>query len=146
MSQKLLDLNFTESKSDTSLFIQSTSTLTAYILVYADDISVTSYSQTIFSSIIIDLNNTFSIKDLGLLHYFISIEATFTSDGLFLAQTKYTKDLLTRTHLDSCKPVPTPMTPTLPPSKNLGTPLSDPSEYRNTVGALQYICLTHPNA
>lgn len=35
------------------------------------------------------------------------------------------------------------MTPTLPLSYNHGVPISDPAEYHHTVGALQYLFLTH---
>lgn len=109
-----------------------------------DNILVTGSSQTIIYSIINNLNTTFYIKDIGLLHYFLGIEATFTSNSLLLTQTKNTKDLLTQTHLNYSNPIPTPMIPTLLLSKNLRTPLSDPSEYLNTIGALQYLCLIHP--
>ena len=60
------------------------------------------------ASVINDLNTSLSINDLGLFHYFLGTEAILKSDGLFLAQTKFTKDLLIRTHLDSSKLIPHP--------------------------------------
>ena len=142
LSQKLHDLHFVSSKSNPSLFIHSTATHTTFVLVHVDDIQVMGSSSQYISALIQDLHHTFSIKDLGPLHYFLGIETNPTTHGLLLTQTKYTHDLLTHTHLEHSKPAPTPITPVLTLSKNHGTPLSDPTKYRSTVGALQYLCLT----
>jgi hypothetical protein len=40
---------------------------------------------------------------------FLGIEAKRTSTSLVLIQTKYTLDLLTRTHMQDSKPCPTPL-------------------------------------
>lgn len=92
LTHKLLDLNFTPSKSNTSLFIHTTP---LFLLVYVDDILVTCFSQYFLPSFISDLNATFSLKDLCSLHYFLAIKDTFTPNSLSLTQTMYTKDLLT---------------------------------------------------
>ena len=54
------------------------------------------------------LGTHFAMKDLGDLHFFLGIEAKRTSTALVLTQTKYTLDLLTRTHMQDSKPCPTP--------------------------------------
>ena len=55
------------------------------------------------------LGTHFAMKDLGDLHFFLGIEAKRTSTALVLTQTKYTLDLLTRTHMQDSKPCPTPL-------------------------------------
>ncbi|XP_034674794.1 uncharacterized mitochondrial protein AtMg00810-like [Vitis riparia] len=45
------------------------------------------------------LNFEFATKDLGPLSYFLGLEATTTSDGLFISQLKYARDILTRAQL-----------------------------------------------
>ena len=141
LSKKLTNIGFNSCKSDSSLFFSITQSHTTFSLVYVDDILVTSSSQQHMQTIIHELDTTFTIKDLGNLHYILGIEAQLTSTGLLLTQTKYTRDLLLHTHLDNSKLVHTPITPTLPLSKTHGKPLTDPAEYRHTVGALQYLCL-----
>ena len=47
-------------------------------------------------------------KDLGPLSYFLGLEATTTSDDLFISQLKYAWDILTRAQLLNSKPVHTP--------------------------------------
>ena len=102
-------------------------------------------SSQYISTLIQDLHHTFSYKDLGPLHYFLGIETNPTTHGLLLTQTKYTHDLLTPTRLEHFKPTHTPITPTLPLSKDHDTPFSNPYEYCSTVGALQHLCPTRPD-
>lgn len=40
------------------------------------------------------LHNTYGIKDLGPLKYFLGIEVSKTSDGLVLSQRKFTLNIL----------------------------------------------------
>ena len=107
LSKKLTTLDFTSYKSDSSLFFSITSMHTTFILFYVDDILVTSSSQQFIQMVIHELDKTFTIKDLGHLHYFFGIEAQPITIGLLLTQTKYTYDLLLRTHLDNSKPMHT---------------------------------------
>lgn len=91
------------------------------------------------------LGTHFAMKDLGDLHFFLGIEAKRTSTALVLTQTKYTLDLLTRTHMQDSKPCPTPLASGSKLSAYDGAPLSDATEYRSLVGALQYLPLTRPD-
>ncbi|KAI5350022.1 hypothetical protein L3X38_002913 [Prunus dulcis] len=85
------------------------------------------------------------MKDLGPLHYFLGMEAVWTSTGLHLSQSKYILDLLTRTKMLDCKPLPTPVVGGCRLSLHDGDALSDVSEYRSVIGALQYLTFTRPN-
>ena len=60
-----------------------------YFLIYADDLIVTSSSQSLVQQFIYSLFTQFSIKDLGNLHYFLNIKVLPTSQGMFLTQHKY---------------------------------------------------------
>jgi len=91
------------------------------------------------------LGTHFAMKDLGDLHLFLGIEAKRTSTALVLTQTKYTSDLLTRTHMQDSKTCPTPLASGSKLSAYDGAPLSDATEYRSIVGALQYFTLTRPD-
>ncbi|CAM8930679.1 unnamed protein product [Rhodiola kirilowii] len=42
------------------------------------------------------LGAQFLMKDLGPLHYFLGIEISSTSEGFFISQEKYIRDLLDR--------------------------------------------------
>lgn len=85
------------------------------------------------------------MKDLGDPHFFLGIEAKRTSTALVLTQTKYTSDPLTRTHMQDSKTCPTPLASGSKLSAYDGAPLSDATEYRSIVGALQYFTITRPD-
>ena len=76
---------------------------------------------------------------------FLGFEALRTTTGLHLTQSKYTTDLLIKTKMHSAKPVPTPMSAALKLHAASGPAFSDPTLYRSTIGALQYLTYTRPN-
>jgi histone deacetylase 1/2 len=81
---KTLGFGFLPSKADTYLFLYDHSGVTIFVLIYVDDIIVTSSSDDAISVLLKDLEAHFAIKDLGDLHYFLSIEVKRTSGGLLL--------------------------------------------------------------
>lgn len=74
LSQKLIDLGFSASKADTSLFFFLKENITIFVLVYVDDIIVASSSERATAALLQDLKKDFALKDLGELHYFLGIE------------------------------------------------------------------------
>jgi histone deacetylase 1/2 len=62
LSTKLCDLGFTPSKEDTSLFLFNKSGITMFVLIYVDDIIVTSSSDYAITVLLRDLNKNFAIK------------------------------------------------------------------------------------
>lgn len=141
----LITANFKSTIYDPSLFIRQSPTSTIYILVYVDDINIIGPNYSSVSSFINSLANRFSLKDLGTLSYFLGVEVLPHSDGLFLSQSKYILDLLTKANMSDCKPASTPLTTSFHLTNNEGTPLAKPTDYRSLVGALQYLSLTRPD-
>ncbi|QHN94291.1 Retrovirus-related Pol polyprotein [Arachis hypogaea] len=74
LKQTLNKFGFSNTRSDTSLFTRFTMKSVVYILVYVDDILVTRNCQDEISTLISQLNSTFSLKDLGEMNYFLGIE------------------------------------------------------------------------
>jgi hypothetical protein len=96
LSSKLYTLGFLPSKADTSLFLYNKSGLTVYILIYVDDIIVTSSSDQAISTLLHNLSSEFALKDLGDLNYFLGLEVHQQSNGLLMNQEKHATNLLTR--------------------------------------------------
>lgn len=82
------------------------------------------------------------MKDLGLVHYFLSMEILRTPTGVFLTQSKYIKGLLTCTKIQDAKHISSHIASECRLSLYDGVLLDDPSEYQSVVGALQYLMLT----
>ena len=80
------------------------------MLIYVDDIIVTSSSNKAVTALLKDLQSDFALKDLGDLHFFLGIEVKRNQEGgLHLSQEKYATDLLSKAGLQGCKPSPTPL-------------------------------------
>jgi hypothetical protein len=54
------------------------------VLIYQDNIIVTSSSDHTIPALLRDLNENFAIKDLGGLHFFLGIEVKKIHNGLLL--------------------------------------------------------------
>ncbi|OMO62750.1 hypothetical protein CCACVL1_22657 [Corchorus capsularis] len=146
LSSFLIEVGFHQSKSDSSLFIYTANDVLAYFLVYVDDIILTGNSKFFLDEFIGALSKKFSLKDPISLSYFLGIETIQTAKGLLLSQKKYMKNLLERSKMLESKPVTTPMaTSAASLTLEMGNKLSDASEYRSIIGALQYLSLTRPD-
>jgi hypothetical protein len=141
----ILEFGFMNSRADSSLFIYKTTSVTCYFLVYMDDLVITGNDPIFISSIIDQLSNWFSVKDMGQLHFFLGMEVIPTTTGLFLSQHKYIRDLLTKLNMHGAKAVITPLSNTTVLKLFDGTSSVDSTKYRSIIGALQYLSLTRPD-
>lgn len=82
----LVNNGFTCSRANTYFFIFKCDACIMYLLVYVDDLILTSNQEHVMAKFIARLHNEFAIKDLGKLNYFLGLEVTCTSNGLFLNQ------------------------------------------------------------
>uniref|UniRef100_A0A2N9IRW5 Reverse transcriptase Ty1/copia-type domain-containing protein n=1 Tax=Fagus sylvatica TaxID=28930 RepID=A0A2N9IRW5_FAGSY len=117
----MLSLGFTASTADPSLFVFHSKNAILYLLFYVDDIIITETSPTLITDLISTLQNTFELKDLRPLHYFLGLQLQYHNSGFTVHQTKYATDLLSRFNMTSCKPSSTPFTSTsrLTPTQDL---------------------------
>jgi hypothetical protein len=82
----ITSIGFVGAHLDTSLFIYRHGIDTGYLLLYVDDIVLTTSSDTLLRCIIDLLHHEFAMKDLGDLHHFLGLSVTRNHDGLFLCQ------------------------------------------------------------
>ena len=85
------------------------------------------------------------MKDLGHLSYFLGLEITHCTDGLYIIQTKYASELLSRVGLTDSKTVNTTVELNAHLTPSGGRPLSNPSLYKRLVGNLVYLTVTRPD-
>lgn len=145
LTKFLVNMGYTQSKHDYSLFVKVQGESFTAALVYVDDILITGNSPQEITTLKTALDDKFTIKDLGLAKYFLGIEICKTALGTHLNQRKYILDLLTDAGLTAAKPNPSPLPTNLKLSLDKGTPLSDPGAYRRLVGRLLYLTMTRPD-
>jgi histone deacetylase 1/2 len=140
----LLNWGFQNTKSDSSLFVLKEADHTTFLLIYVDDIIITGSNNKSLEAFISQLNLAFSLKDLGNLHYFLGIEVYRDNSGMYLKQTKYIRDLLKKFNMENASSCPTPMV-TGRQFTAEGELMSNPTHYRQAIGALQYLTNTRPD-
>lgn len=140
----MIHIRFICSREDPSLFIYKHDSCILFLRVYVDDIILTGNNKESIAKFVTRLHKEFAIKDLGQLSYFLGLEVLYTSTGLFLTQTKYALDILSRAGLLDGKPVYTTIA-TSEPLTTSGDPFHDHTLYGSLVVALQYLTITHPD-
>ena len=145
LTKFLKSLGFVQSKQDYSLFTRSLDGHFVAILVYVDDMLVTGTSMSQINDVKHSLDQAFTIKDLGDLKYFLGIEISRTSQGTFMSQKKYIKDIIVDCEMENCASSPAPLPTGLKLSTEIGDILPEPDVYRRLVGRLLYLGLTRPD-
>ncbi|XP_048446063.1 uncharacterized mitochondrial protein AtMg00810-like [Pyrus x bretschneideri] len=90
------------------------------------------------------LHQTFAIKDLGKLKYFLGIKMAISQQGLFLNQLKYVMDLLEEARFTDYKPVVTPIDSKLKLTID-GKTLKNVTYYRRLIGKFIYLTIIRPD-
>lgn len=70
LKEDIFALDFHILNADSSLFIYNKGSVIFYQLVYVDDLVITGNQSQFVVSIINQLGENFSLKDMGLLHFF----------------------------------------------------------------------------
>ena len=91
------------------------------------------------------LSMEFEMKDLGPLKYFLEIEVSRSSKGVFLSQRKYALDLLHETGMSACQPANTPVEEGLKLCIEANQIPVDRGRYQRLVGRLMYLAHTRPD-
>lgn len=115
------------------------------LLVYVDDIVVTSSDQDDISKIKHLLHSTFQMKELGYLTCFLGLEVHYHHEGVFLNQQKYIQDLVQLAGLTNATPVDTSMEVNVKYRTDEDYLLDDPTQYRKLVGSFICVTITRPD-
>ncbi|RVW17531.1 Retrovirus-related Pol polyprotein from transposon RE2 [Vitis vinifera] len=115
------------------------------LIVYVDDMVVTGNDHEERKALQNYLFREFEMKDLGPLKYFLGIEVSRSSEGIFLSQRKYALDLLQETGMSGCQPVNTPIVEGLKLCVESNQVSIDKERYQRLVGRLMYLAHTRPD-
>lgn len=142
----ILKYSFIQTQSDHTLFIRfSDSTTCTILVVYVDDIILTSNDHKGIDQIKRQLSIEFEVKDIGSLRYFLGMEVARTSNDLCISQRKYILDLLNETGMLECKPAVTPLESGYKPKESCDNTPTDRLRYQQLAGKLIYLSHTRPD-
>ncbi|WJZ90854.1 hypothetical protein VitviT2T_009971 [Vitis vinifera] len=136
---------YCQSNSDHTLFLKKQHGKITTLIVYLDDMVVIGNDPEERKALQNYLFREFKMKYLGPLKYFLGIEVSRSSEGIFLPQRKYALDLLQETGMSEYQPVNTPIEEGLKLCVEPNQVSTDKGRYQRLVGRLMYLAHTRPD-
>ncbi|XP_047268535.1 uncharacterized protein LOC124898714 [Capsicum annuum] len=141
---QITSLGYIVSKNDYSLFTKSSGSSLVILVVYVDDILLGGSDLSELNALKSFLDESFKVKDLGSVHYFLGLEVTSHHSGFLINQHKYATDLLEEFNCSHYTPIIAPLDAYVKLTPDMGDPLPDPFIYRRLVGKLNFLQHTRP--
>jgi len=141
----LLENGFTMGKVDTTLFTKTKDKDLLIVQIYVDDIIFGSTNDCLCQEFSKSMQGEFEMSLMGELNFFLGLQIKQTSEGNFINQTKYTKELLKRFGYEDSKPHNTPMSTSLKLDKDEEGKEVDIKKYRGMIGSLLYLTASRPD-
>src|SRR5438128_308180 len=105
----ICDMDYTQCNGDHTVFYKHRGTHITILAVYVDDIVITGDDVEEIKWLKKRPGDTFEVKDIGQLRYFLGIEIARSSKGIVLSQRKYVLNLLTETGMLGCRFIASPI-------------------------------------
>ena len=91
------------------------------------------------------MKNKFEMSMMGELNYFLVLQIKQRSNGIFINQAKYTRELIKKFGLEGAKTSKTPMATTTKFDKDEQGINVDIKLYRSMIGSLLYLTVSRPH-
>lgn len=103
-----VSLGFKSCESDHSIYVFCTEGNTLIVVVYVDDLVITSNNSNITFRLKRQLVDIFEMTNIVILCFFLGLHFLPLLDDLFISQYKCVMDLLHHLQMDGCKACATP--------------------------------------
>jgi hypothetical protein len=130
---------------DNNLYIKTKDNNLLIILVYVDDIIFRCNKDPLVQWFASPMESEFEMSMIGELSFFLGLQITQRSKGMFISQEKYLREMLKRFQMEDSKPMGTPMVTGCKLSKNDDSLDVDQRSYRSMIGSLLYITTSRPD-
>ncbi|MCO5569460.1 hypothetical protein L7F22_023172 [Adiantum nelumboides] len=102
--QCMISLGYTRFQSDANVYSRHSTNVLLFLAIYVDDLLILSNSQYVIDKAKGELQASFSMIDMGTLHYCLGIQVLQDpSKGLiWISQQTYIQSLLTKFNMSSC--------------------------------------------
>ncbi|KAI3758874.1 hypothetical protein L6452_06446 [Arctium lappa] len=145
LSTYLLENGFEREIIDNTLFIKRKKKDILLVQIYVDDIifgSTKDYMCKEFKDLI---HKRFKMSSMGELTFFLGLQVKQKKDGIFISQSKYVQDILTKFGFSDSKPASTPMETHKQITADLEGEDVDVHHYIYMIGSLMYLTASKPD-
>ena len=105
----LKDKGFKRGTTDNNLYIKTEDNDLLIILVYVDDIIFGCNKDSLVQWFASAMDSEFEMSMIGELSFFLGLQITQRSEGMFISQEKYLREMLKRFQMEDSTPMSTPM-------------------------------------
>jgi hypothetical protein len=141
----LLDLGFTKSLSEFTLYLRKINDELLVVSFNVDDLLVTGSNMEQIDVFKREMKNVFEMTDLGKMTFFLGMEVQQKQNEIFICQQKYAKEILKKFNMEECRSTTTPMNQKEKFYKEDGAAKIDETLYRTLIGCLMYLTATRPD-
>jgi hypothetical protein len=141
----LLDLGFTKSLSEFTLYLRKINDELLVVSLYVDDLLVTGSNMEKIDVFKREMKNVFEMTDLRKMTFFLGMEVQQKQNEIFICQQKYAKEILKKFNMEECRSTATPMNQKEKFCKEDEDAKIDETLYRTLIGCLMYLTATRPD-
>ncbi|GJS16798.1 putative ribonuclease H-like domain-containing protein [Tanacetum coccineum] len=145
LSTFLLKHNYRRGSIDKTLFIKKNSRDIILVQVYVDDIIFGSTNKAWCDEFEVLMKGEFEMSAMGELTFFLGLQVTQKSNGIFISQDKYVQDMLKKFDMVNVRSATTPFEATNPKSKEEPDEAVNVHLYRSMIGSLMYLTASRPD-
>ncbi|KAJ9542522.1 hypothetical protein OSB04_029028 [Centaurea solstitialis] len=145
LSEFLTSNKYIRGKIDNTLFFKKKAGNIILVQIYVDDIIFGATDPSMCDEFANLMSTNYEMSMMGELSFFLGLQVKQTKEGIFINQSKYTKDLLKKFSFESCSPMKTPMAPPLKLDSDPNGNSVNITEYRGMIGSLLYLTASRPD-
>ncbi|KAK6146097.1 hypothetical protein DH2020_019966 [Rehmannia glutinosa] len=145
LSSFLLQNGFIRGKVDTTLFVFEKGQDCLLVQIYVDDIIFGATNDSLCKKFSKLMQGEFEMSMMGELNFFLRLQIKQCQEGIYISQSKYTKELLKKFGIEEGRTVSTPMATNVKIDKDEKGKSVDESKYRGMIGSLLYFTANRPD-
>ncbi|GJS08538.1 retrovirus-related pol polyprotein from transposon TNT 1-94 [Tanacetum coccineum] len=115
------------------------------VQIYVDDIIFVASTPELCDLFAKIMCSKFKMSMMGKISFFLGLQISQSSRGIFINQSKYALESLKKYGFDYCDPVDTPMVEKYKLDEDKEGKAVDPSHYRGMIGTLFYLTTSRPD-
>ncbi|KAK6148043.1 hypothetical protein DH2020_018955 [Rehmannia glutinosa] len=143
--QVVVSFGFETNAVDDCVYHKFSGSKCIFLVLYVDDILLATNDSGLLHDTKKYLSKKFEMKDLGEASFVLGIQIKQCQEGIYISQSKYTKELLKKFDIEEGRTVSTPMATNVKIDKDEKGKSVDESKYRGMIGSLLYLTASRPD-